>query len=81
MKVKLKFFAQLKEAARCSEKEVEMAAGARVADLARLLGEQFPEIDKYLNTVSFAVDNEYATPETPLHEGCEVALIPPISGG
>ena len=33
------------------------------------------------DTLAVAVNREYATLSTPLHDGDEVALLPPVSGG
>lgn len=54
---------------------VEVAAGARVSDVAVALG--IPS--RLLHAV--LVDGERALPGTPLQEGAEVTLMPPFSGG
>lgn len=81
MKIKLKFFAQLREVIHCEEAEIEIKEGGSVGDLVLILGEHFPNIREHLKTVSFGVNNEYASKDTILHEGNEVALLPPICGG
>ncbi len=81
MKIKLKFFAQLRDLAKCEETEINLKQNATIGDLIQILGEQFPMLGEHLKTVSFAINNEYATKDTKLAEGHEVALIPPISGG
>ena len=76
MKVAVKLFAGLRERVGTSGRELELAEGARVADVwaALALGD---EPDGLL----YAVNKEYAPPDRPLAEGDEVALIPPVSGG
>lgn len=81
MKIKLKFFAQLRDVAHCDETEIEIKEGASVHDLVVLLGDHFPNLREHLKTVSFAVNDEYAPKDTVLKDGNEVALLPPISGG
>lgn len=44
------------------------------------LSSQYPVL-KELNSIALAVNGEYATNETRIHEGDEIALIPPVSGG
>lgn len=81
MKIKLKFFAQLRDLTGVDETEMEVAENTTVAELAHLVSERFPEVREHLKVVSFAVDNEYASRKTLLNAGCEVGLLPPISGG
>ncbi len=73
MGVHVKLFAGLRERAGWSSREVE---AARVADVwpALDLGEE-PE------GLLYAVNREYAERDRELHDGDEVALIPPVSGG
>lgn len=81
MKIKLKFFGQLRELAKLQETEIDVQASATVNDLKGIVAERFPDLREHLNVVSVAVDNEYAPKETVLKDGNEVALLPPISGG
>ncbi|MBE3591259.1 MAG: molybdenum cofactor biosynthesis protein MoaE [Firmicutes bacterium] len=60
---------------------VDLPEGARVADLLRELARRLPSLAPLLPSLAVAVDEEYAGASTPLHEGAEVALIPPVSGG
>jgi molybdopterin synthase catalytic subunit/molybdopterin converting factor small subunit len=76
MQVALKLFAGLRERAGRGAVELELPAGACVGDVwAELdLGDEPPGL-------LYAVNKAYAARETPLAEGDEVALIPPVSGG
>ena len=76
MQVRVRLFAGLRERAGAGELELELPDGAVVGDALermRALTEGVP--------VVMAVNREYADPESPLHGGDEVALIPPVSGG
>jgi MoaE-MoaD fusion protein len=76
VRVTVKLFAGLRERAGSSGRELELDAGARVADVWLPLGlGQEPE------GLLYAVNKEYAPPERRLSDGDEVALIPPVSGG
>ena len=81
MKIKIKFFGQLRDIVKLTETEIGVREETTVGDLVRIIGERFPNIREHVQTVSMAVDSEYANKDTALSDGCEVALIPPISGG
>jgi molybdopterin synthase catalytic subunit/molybdopterin converting factor small subunit len=60
---------------------VELPSITTVADLWRSLREQHPALAPYEGVVAIAVNQAFASPETALAEGDEVALLPPVSGG
>ncbi|HEU6446714.1 MAG TPA: molybdenum cofactor biosynthesis protein MoaE [Gaiellaceae bacterium] len=73
MSVRVRLFAGLRERAGWSEREVEAGTVGEVwAELG--LGEE-------PGGLLYAVNQEYADRSTPLSDGDEVALIPPVSGG
>jgi len=74
--VTVRLFAGLRERAGTGSTVLDVPDGAAVGDVWALLdlGEQPPGI-------AFAVNRKYADVDTPLAEGDEVALIPPVSGG
>jgi molybdopterin converting factor small subunit len=74
-------FATAAEALGHGELEVELPAGATVAALLALLGERAPRLLSLLPRLATAVDGELVGAETPLPDGAEVALLPPVSGG
>ena len=76
VKVTVRLFAGLRELAGTGERELDLAEGARVADVwpALALGDEPAGL-------LYAVNRQYAAREGELAEGDEVALIPPVSGG
>ena len=76
MKVRVRLFAGLRERAGTAERELGLDDAATVADVWEPLG-LGPEPDGLL----YAVNREYAERDTPLTDGDEVAVIPPVSGG
>ena len=42
---------------------------------------RYPELERFGRSLLFAVNQEYATPETELKEDDELAIFPPVSGG
>jgi len=82
MRVNVKLFAILRErAGGTSELVIHLRPGATVADAAETLIEKFPDLSPFLSRIAFAVNQSYSKRETPLSEGDELALIPPVSGG
>jgi molybdopterin synthase catalytic subunit len=79
--VNVRLFAGLREM--IGERDVELALpdGATVGELRTRIGEQFPIVRPFLTTLVCAVDEEYVPSDHVLHEGDQVALIPPVSGG
>ncbi|HEY7707652.1 MAG TPA: molybdenum cofactor biosynthesis protein MoaE [Gaiellaceae bacterium] len=73
MRVRVRLFAGLRERAGWSEREVEAAT---VADVWGELG-----LGEEPAGLLYAVNQEYAERSTPLADGDEVAVIPPVSGG
>jgi MoaD family protein len=77
--VRVKMFAALREAAGGSEFEAEgFTVGDVVDELSARFGERFAKIAA---ASTFVVNQERATRSTPVAEGDEVALLPPVSGG
>ncbi len=68
-------------AERVGASRVELAHPATVAALRRLLTDTWSSLADLLPRCAVAVNHEYATDDTPLSPGDEVAVIPPVSGG
>ena len=81
MRVRILFFGQLKEVAGRERDTLEMPEGARVSDLLRRYAEVKPALKAYYDAMAVALNQEYSEAGAVLHEGDEVALIPPVSGG
>ena len=59
---------------------IDITEGSSVADLQRLILSRYPRFQT-LASLMIAVNTEYGNAETTLHDGDEIALIPPVSGG
>ena len=77
MRVRVLRFGPLAEAAGRDAVDVELPDGATVGDVPGLV-DGLPEA---LWALAYAVNASYASAETALSDGDEVALIPPVSGG
>jgi MoaE-MoaD fusion protein len=76
VKVSVRLFAGLREAAGRDELELELPDGARVADALAQVQHLAPGTSLVL-----AVNREYAARDVVLVEGDELAVVPPVSGG
>jgi sulfur-carrier protein len=81
MKVRLKMFAILRERSGVSEASLELSDGATVAGAMEEAGRIFAVIAPLLPRSAAAVNRAYCEKSTVLHEGDELALIPPVGGG
>ena len=78
-RVTVKFFALLREQARCDALTLETFAPSPAAlyeELRRTHALTVPA-----KILSYAVNERYVPADTPLREGDRVAFIPPIAGG
>jgi MoaE-MoaD fusion protein len=81
MRVRVVYFGILREMAGHEHEAVELTDGARLADLYSDLQQRVPGLSKFANSIALSINYEYATLDAPLHDGDEVALLPPVSGG
>ena len=77
--VRVRLFASLREEAGASQVEADGKSVGEVADaLSSRYGERFAVVAA---VSSFVVNGERASRSTPVAEGDEVAVLPPVSGG
>lgn len=81
MKITLKLFGSLREAAAESTLTVELPEGARVADLRQWLADRNPSVDKLGERLAASINLEIVALDDVLEEGDEVAFLPPVAGG
>lgn len=80
MKIRLLLFAGLRERAGVETLDVELEDGLDLSGAKRELESRFPEWGS-LEHVRGVLDRAYVRDDTSLSDGCELALIPPVSGG
>jgi len=78
--VEVLLFGRHRELAGQSVVSVELAAGGTVADLRRALSEH-PAVGAALEGCAVALNRRYESDDSPVLEGDEVAVIPPVAGG
>ena len=81
MRVSVRLFAVVAEAAGERSLALDLPAGATAGDVRDAVAARFPRAAVACARVALAVNASYAPPEQPLSDGDEVALIPPVSGG
>lgn len=81
MHVTVRLFARLRDLAGTGELVREVPAPATVRSVWRALVVEMPALEEYERTMSVAVNADYAKMSAAVHEGDEVAFLPPVSGG
>ena len=79
MRVRLRYFASIRERVGRTAEELDVPAGFTVAQLWEQLVAEVPDLAQ--QRYRPAVNQEYTTPDHALAEGDEVVFIPPVSGG
>src|SRR6516164_7550763 len=81
MQVNVRYLVMLLEIASRDGEPVELLDGAPLGELYEALRTRVPHLQHFRRAIALAVHYEYSGVDTKLHEGDEVALIPPVSGG
>jgi len=80
MKVRLLFFAVLRDIAGKRDDVLEVPDGTRAADVWLRFREEHREVRDYAQPMT-AINEVYADADQVLHDGDELAFIPPVAGG
>ena len=81
MQIKVLFFGQLRDVCGGPEDRLELAAGARAADVFKHYAARFPKLQAMARSIVLARNQEFTTPDAELSDNDEIALLPPVSGG
>ena len=79
--MKLLYFASAQGLANMKSEEVQLEEGSSVRDLAAKMLVLHPSLRSIEETVRYSVNFVIEGKETPLRDGDEVAVLPPIAGG
>lgn len=79
IRIRVQAFGILKEVLGADPMTIALSEGATVAGLLTAIARTAPNAS--LRGIAVGVNSEYATSVTQLHEGDDVALLPPVSGG
>ena len=81
MKIKLLYFAQLREAAGVSEQTVEVARPVTIGEFVRDFLDQ-PVFEKCKGLpFLYALNGEFARPEQQIEDQATLVILPPAAGG
>jgi len=81
MRTRIRLFAFYREQAGRDRLEMSLPEGATVGHAIRQLMAECPSLPRDFRPHLIAVNEEFANPDYPLHDGDEVAMYPPVSGG
>ena len=81
MHVTVRLFARLRDLVGAGELNREVPPGATVRTVWDDLAREYPAIAPYAESMSCAVNIDYARMTTAVSDGDEVAFLPPVSGG
>jgi len=79
--IRVLFFGLLRDVAGLSEDHLELPEGSLLEAVFEHYAAKFPSLAGMSSSVVLALNHEFAARSTPLSEGDEVALLPPVSGG
>jgi len=81
MRIRVRLFASLREAAGRPELDLELPERATAEDAWRRLAESYPSLASRRTSLAASVNRRYAPFAQALAEGDELVFIPPVSGG
>ena len=81
--ITVKFFASLKAIAEKEEEQIEVQSSISMDQLSDIISKTSPKMANIIrdNKIMISVNQEMADADTVIHDGDEVAFLPPFSGG
>jgi len=81
LRVTVLFLGPAKDAVGIESDHMELSDGSRLGELKEKIVARHPSYAHALESVRFAVNEEFADHGRPLRDGDVVAIVPPVSGG
>ena len=81
MQVRVLAFARVREIVGTSESERILSAPCTLEGLWAQLIDEMPALAAFTKSIRFARNGQVVDADTPLRDGDEIALLPPVSGG
>ena len=79
--IRVLFFGAARDVVAANQLDLSLDAPATVSSAFQNLIARFSQLERFGRSLLFAVNQEYATPDTLLKENDELAVFPPVSGG
>lgn len=80
-RVKLLFFATLRDRAGTKSMELDIPADLTIQELKDKISNEFPNLKESMSSVLITINREYAFDEAVIPQNAELAMFPPVSGG
>jgi molybdopterin converting factor subunit 1 len=80
-RVKLLFFATLRDRAGTKSMELDIPAELTVQGLKEKVSSEYPNLRESMSSVLITINREYAFDDAVIPENAELAMFPPVSGG
>ena len=80
-RVKLLFFATLRDRAGAKSMELDIPADLTVRGLKEKISNEYPNLRDSMSSVLITINREYAFDEAVIPPDAELAMFPPVSGG
>jgi molybdopterin converting factor subunit 1 len=80
-RIKLLFFATLRDRAGTRSMELEIPSDLTVQGLKDKLSNEYPSLKESMSSVLITINREYAFDEAVIPLNAELAMFPPVSGG
>jgi molybdopterin converting factor subunit 1 len=80
-RVKLLFFATLRDRAGAKSLELDIPADLTVQGLKDKISNEYPNLKDSMSSVLITINREYAFDDAVIPQNAELAMFPPVSGG
>ena len=81
MRVRVQFYAQLRDLVGSSEMDIDLAEGATVGDLLDQIYAQQPKLRPHDKSILIGAGVEFVDRNYKLKPGDEISIMPPVQGG
>ncbi len=81
MSLRVLFFASLADIVGLRETRLDASQFRDVNSVFSKFEGDYPRLEEYRDIVMYAVNSEFAHPDTTVKDGDEIAFFPPVSGG